>query len=117
MRSWWSDAVASPSARRRTISFGPVRNRPHGRRSLAFIHPADGVVVIGGAVGQVVLQVAILAVTSIVVEFAVLAGYGALASRAARLAETPRVAAWLERAAGVLLIAAGLQMAALRRAE
>jgi threonine/homoserine/homoserine lactone efflux protein len=66
--------------------------------------------------GSVVLQVAILAATSIVVEFAVLAGYGLLAGRAARLAETPRVAAWLERAAGVLLIAAGLRMAALRRA-
>jgi threonine/homoserine/homoserine lactone efflux protein len=40
-----------------------------------------------------------------------------LAGRAAQLAESPLVAAWLERAAGALLIAAGLRMAALRRAE
>jgi len=66
--------------------------------------------------GSVALQVAILGITSVVVEFTVLLGYGTLAGRAARLAETPRVAAWLERAAGLMLIAAGLRMAALRRA-
>jgi threonine/homoserine/homoserine lactone efflux protein len=56
-------------------------------------------------------------VTSLAIEFVVLAGYGVLAVRASRLAETPPVAAWVERAAGALLIAAGLRMAALRRAE
>jgi homoserine/homoserine lactone efflux protein len=66
---------------------------------------------------SVAFQVGILGATSVVIEFVVLAGYGVLAGRAARLAEAPLVAAWLERAAGVLLLAAGLRMAALRRAE
>jgi homoserine/homoserine lactone efflux protein len=68
-------------------------------------------------VGSLAFQVGVLGATSVVIEFVVLAGYGVLAGRAARVAETPPVAAWLERAAGVLLIAAGLRMAALRRAE
>jgi threonine/homoserine/homoserine lactone efflux protein len=67
--------------------------------------------------GSVARQVGILALTSIAIEFTVLAGYGVLAGRASRIAETPRVAAWLERAAGGLLIVAGLRMAALRRAD
>src|SRR4030095_2718552 len=67
--------------------------------------------------GSVAFQVGVLGATSVVIEFVVLAGYGVLAGRAARLAETPLVAAWLERAAGALLIAAGLRMTALRRAE
>jgi homoserine/homoserine lactone efflux protein len=71
-----------------------------------FIDPAD----------SIALQVAILAVTSLVVEFVVLASYGGLSARAARLVTVPSRAAWLERAAGALLIAAGLRMAVLRRA-
>jgi homoserine/homoserine lactone efflux protein len=66
--------------------------------------------------GSIALQVAILAVTSLVVEFVVLASYGGLSARAARLVTVPSRAAWLERAAGALLIAAGLRMAVLRRA-
>jgi len=67
--------------------------------------------------GSVPIQVAILAATSIAVEFAVLSGYGALAGRAARLALKPRAMLVLECAAGGLLIAAGLRMAVLRRAD
>ncbi len=66
--------------------------------------------------GSVPLQVGILALTSIAVEFVVLATYGIFAGRVSRLAAEPRVAAFLERAAGVLLMGAGLRMAALRRA-
>ena len=65
--------------------------------------------------GNVVFQVGVLGVTSLAIEFVVLVGYGVLAGRAARLAETPPVIAWLERTAGVLLLAAGLRMAVLRR--
>jgi len=65
---------------------------------------------------NVPLQVAILALTSIMVEFIVLASYGVFAGRVSRLASEPRVAALLERTAGALLIGAGLRMAALRRA-
>jgi threonine/homoserine/homoserine lactone efflux protein len=62
-------------------------------------------------------QVAILAATSTLVELAVLMVYGSLAARAARLVARPRAAALLERVAGGLLIAAGLRLAALGRAE
>jgi homoserine/homoserine lactone efflux protein len=67
--------------------------------------------------GSLAFQVGVLGATSVAIEFVVLAGYGVLAGRAAQLAESPLVAAWLERAAGALLIAAGLRIAALRRAE
>jgi len=66
--------------------------------------------------GSVPFQVAILALTSIAVEFIVLASYGFFAGQVSRLADEPRVTAFLERTAGVLLIGAGLRMAALRRA-
>ena len=66
--------------------------------------------------GDVPVQVAILAATSIAVEFSVLAMYGTFASRLSGLARQPRVAALFERTAGVLLIGAGLRMATVRRA-
>jgi homoserine/homoserine lactone efflux protein len=60
-------------------------------------------------------QVAILAVTSVVIEFTVQLFYAMLAGRAAHLAAQPRFARLSERIAGSLLIGAGLGMAALRR--
>jgi len=57
-------------------------------------------------------QVAVLAVTSIVVEVMVLAGHGGLAGRATSLARRPRS----NRVAGSLLIAAGVRTATLRPA-
>lgn len=64
----------------------------------------------------VVPQIALLGVTTIVVESAVLAAYGTLAARSAALVTRPGVAAWTQRAAGALLVAAGVGMARLRRA-
>jgi homoserine/homoserine lactone efflux protein len=61
-------------------------------------------------------QVAILALTSIVIEFTVQAFYAALAGRAAHLAAQPRYARITDRVAGSLLIGAGIGMAALRKA-
>ena len=66
--------------------------------------------------GNVPFQIAILALTSIAVEFSVLAMYGTFASRLSRVARQPRVMALFERTAGLLLIGAGLRMATLRRA-
>jgi len=60
-------------------------------------------------------QVAILAVTSVTIEFFVQLFYAVLAGRAAHLAAQPRFARITDRVAGSLLIGAGLGMAALRR--
>jgi homoserine/homoserine lactone efflux protein len=66
--------------------------------------------------GDVALQIAILALTSVTVEFFVLAAYGALAGRATSLATRPRFATATNRIAGSLLVAAGVGTATVRRA-
>jgi homoserine/homoserine lactone efflux protein len=60
-------------------------------------------------------QIVILGVTSVVLEFFILLGYGLLASRATRLAAQQRLAVWTNRLAGSMLIGAGLGLAALRK--
>lgn len=65
--------------------------------------------------GSVILQVAILGVTSVVLEFFVLLGYGALAGRATVLAGRPWFVRLANRAAGAMLITAGVSVAAARR--
>ena len=65
--------------------------------------------------GSVAAQVALLGVTSVVIEFTVLLGYGALAGRMTGLATRPRFARIADRMAGSMLIAAGVATAAIRR--
>ncbi len=72
-----------------------------------FIDPA-------GNVGQ---QILILGLTSVVIEFAVLAGYGGLAGRVRLIVSRPAVIVWFERTAGSLLVAAGVGLALWRRSE
>ncbi len=64
----------------------------------------------------IVPQVAILALTSVVVEFLVQLFYAMLAGRVSHLASQPRFARITDRMAGSLLIGAGIGMAAIRRA-
>jgi len=51
-------------------------------------------------------QMLLLAASSVLPEAFILAGYGALAARAAPLARDPRFARWTDRVAGVLVLAA-----------
>lgn len=68
------------------------------------------------AANGIARQVAILAITSVTIEFFVLAGYGALAGRMTHLAARPRFARLTNRVAGTMLITAGVGMASLKRA-
>jgi len=65
--------------------------------------------------GSVPVQVAILGVSSMLIELAVLALYIALCHRARRTVHHPGVATALARAGGVLLISAGARLATMRR--
>lgn len=60
-------------------------------------------------------QFLILAVTSVVIEFLVLLGYGTLAGRAAVAAQRPELTRWINRVSGSLLVAAGVGLAAIRK--
>jgi threonine/homoserine/homoserine lactone efflux protein len=59
----------------------------------------------------IALQVLILGVTSVIIEFSVLGGYGYLASRAAAIARAPRFVAMTNWVSGGMLIAAGAGIA------
>ena len=61
--------------------------------------------------GSVVAQVAILGVTSVIIEFFVLLAYGALAGRLTAVAARPRFERLANRFAGTMLVAAGVSVA------
>ena len=56
-------------------------------------------------------QIVVLGATSVAIEFVVLAGYGYLAARAARVAHEPRFRMITSRLSGAILIAAGAGIA------
>jgi len=66
---------------------------------------------------SVAVQVAILAATSITIEFFVLLAYGTAAGRLTHLATRPRFVQVTNTAAGAMLIAAGAGIASVRRAN
>ena len=66
--------------------------------------------------GSVLVQVAILGVTSVVIEFFVLLAYGVLAGRLTLVAARPRFQTLANRIAGTMLVAAGVSVARLERA-
>jgi threonine/homoserine/homoserine lactone efflux protein len=61
--------------------------------------------------GSIVRQVAMLGVTSVIVEFGVLLGYGVAAGRASDWAGQPRWQTLANRLAGGMLVAAGVGVA------
>jgi len=63
----------------------------------------------------VIAQVALLALTSVFIEFFVQLFYAVLAGRVTHLATRPRFASLTNRIAGTLLVGAGLGMAAIRK--
>ena len=65
---------------------------------------------------SVVAQVAILGVTSVVIEFFVLLAYGAAAGRLTAVAARPRFQTVANRVAGSMLVAAGVGLARVERA-
>ncbi len=67
--------------------------------------------------GPVLAQVAILGVTSVVIEFFVLLAYGALAGRLTAVAARPRFQTLANRVAGSMLITAGVSVALQRRSS
>ena len=64
---------------------------------------------------NVVFQVVVLGISSVLVEFAILFAYGELAGRAAAAAQNPRFEKITNWVAGSLLIGAGVGLARLRR--
>jgi homoserine/homoserine lactone efflux protein len=61
--------------------------------------------------GSVLIQIAILGATSVVLEFCVLLGYGALAGRLTAVATRPRFQTVANRTAGAMLVTAGVSVA------
>jgi homoserine/homoserine lactone efflux protein len=105
-------AGGEPSRRGRTFVNGFVLQAANPKALLFFTALLPQFI---DPVGSVVSQIAILAVTSVVIEFFVLLAYGALAGRMARLAARPRFSALANRVGGSMLVTAGVGMAALRR--
>jgi homoserine/homoserine lactone efflux protein len=56
-------------------------------------------------------QIAVLGVTSVIAEFLVLAGYGFLAQAVSHRFADPRVARWLDRMAGIMLLGVAVWVA------
>jgi homoserine/homoserine lactone efflux protein len=110
-----------------TLSVKPARDRPHPLRMLlngVVLQLANPKAILFFTAllpqfidpGRPLLpQFVILAVTSVVIEFAVLLGYGVLAGRAATAASRPELTRWINRVSGSLLVAAGVGLAALKR--
>jgi threonine/homoserine/homoserine lactone efflux protein len=105
-------ADATPARGRRAFAGGLITQGANPKALVFFTALLPQFIDPGAPVGA---QVAILGVSSFLIELAVLAGYVAVAQRARRLAHRPRVALGLQRAGGLLLLGAGAGLAAIRR--
>ncbi len=66
--------------------------------------------------GPIAWQFVLLGVTSLLIEFPVLVGYGWVAEQSKQVMQQSRWARWLDQLAGVFLITAGVKLALERRA-
>lgn len=103
------DDGAAPLRFRRTLINGAAMQFANPKGLLyftalvpQFVHPGS----------PVAMQIAILGVSSMVVEAAVLVGYGVAAGRARTFLRRPRFSLLANRASGGLLVAAGVGLAA-----
>jgi len=107
-----ADCVPESKSSVRTFSHGLVAQGANPKALLFFTALLPQFVDPSRPLG---IQIAILAATSMVIEFLVLAGYAVLAARMRHLAQRPRFRQNLNRIGGGLLIGAGVGLAALRR--
>jgi len=105
-------AAGAARSGRRAFADGVVLQASNPKAILFFAALLPQFVDPSRAVGY---QVAILGITSVVVEFFVLLGYGILAGRAVKLAAKPGFAKTTNRIAGTLLVGAGAGLAAIPR--
>jgi homoserine/homoserine lactone efflux protein len=107
-----ADAPLSASDRRRGFRLGLVTQGANPKALVFFTALLPQFIDPGHALGE---QVAILALSSIAIELAVLSIILAACGRVRSLARRPVVSRGLERAGGAFLVAAGAQLATLRR--
>ena len=103
-------AVAAPAAVQRSLLRGVIVQGANPKALLFFIALLPQFIDAASSVG---LQIFVLGISSVVIEFVVLSLYVVLAVRARRVAGT-RFAAPLERVGGGLLLAAGARLALTR---
>ena len=106
-------APAAPTSRPRTFANGVVLQVANPKALVFFVALLPQFI---DPRGSVLAQVAILGVTSVVIEFFVLLAYGALAGRLTTVAARPRFQTLANRVAGTMLVAAGIGVARLERA-
>jgi threonine/homoserine/homoserine lactone efflux protein len=106
------DAQEEPRAHHRAFARGVVIQGANPKTLLFFTALLPQFIDPAGPVGA---QVMILGASSVLIELTVLALYVATCHRMRRVVDTPRFAAPLERVGGVLLIGAGVGLAAIRR--
>jgi threonine/homoserine/homoserine lactone efflux protein len=97
-----------PPSRMRTFAHGFVLQAANPKALVFFVALLPQFI---DPAASVLAQVAILGVTSAVIEFVVLLAYGALAGRLTAVAARPRFQILANRVAGTMLIAAGVSIA------
>ena len=106
-------AADASTSRRRTFFNGVVLQAANPKALVFFTALLPQFI---GPRAPVIVQVTILGVTSVAIEFFVLLAYGVLAGRMTAVAARPRFRTLANRVAGTMLVTAGVGMARLERA-